>query len=239
MTEPLDIDINNACATLTLNRPKARNALSSELRQQLFETIESFQENDTVAAIVITGEGTSFSAGMDTREIAANPEIARTIGPRLRPVFISAKPVIAAVNGPAMTGGLELALACDWIVASDQAVFGDSHARFGVTPGWGMTVLLAEAVGARRAKQLLTTGLGIDAQTALEWGLVNQVVPHDELLSRALEMASAVGENDRTAVATLLRTFQEQRSHADAALWAIEARNFIDPTRLASASAGK
>src|SRR5690606_20981276 len=91
-------------------------------------------------------------------------------------------PVIGAVNGVAITGGFELALACDFLVASEQARFADTHARVGIMPGWGLTVLLPEAIGFRRAKEMSTTGNFLDAQTALAWGLVNHVVPHAELL---------------------------------------------------------
>jgi enoyl-CoA hydratase len=235
----IDVTISDGVAVVTLNRPEARNALSRALLTQLHGAIDGFQKDDSVAAIVLTGAGPVFSAGIDVKEIAAEPSIARTIGPRLGPLFNSRKPIIGAVNGPALTGGLELALACDWIIASDRASFGDSHTRLGVSPGWGMTVLLSEAVGTRRARQLLTTGERIDATVAREWGLINEVVPHDDFLVRAIEQGGAVASNSQHAVSTLLETISEQRSASDASLWAVEARRFIDPTGIGLSPAQK
>jgi enoyl-CoA hydratase len=230
----IDTAIDDGVAVITINRPEARNALSSALRSALHQIIEDLQHEDSAGAIVLTGADPVFSAGVDVKEMAADPSIARSVGPRLGPLFTSRKPLIGAINGPALTGGLELALACDWIIASDRAVFGDSHIRLGVTPGWGMSVLLSEAIGSRRAKQLLTTGERIDAVLAREWGLVNEVVPHELLLSRAIEQGKAVAASVPHAVSTILDIFREQRTATDAQLWAVEARHFIDPTGIGS-----
>ena len=100
-----------------------------------------------------------------------------------------ATPVIGAINGVAITGGFEVALACDFLVASERARFADTHARVGIMPGWGLTVALPEAIGLRRAKEMSTTGNFVDAETALAWGLVNHVVPHDELLPFARKLS--------------------------------------------------
>jgi enoyl-CoA hydratase/carnithine racemase len=118
--------------------------------------------------------------------------------------------VIGAINGATVTGGLELALACDFLVASNRARFADTHARVGVMPGWGLTVRLAEAVGQRRAREMSTTGNFIDADTALAWGLVNHVVPHDELLPYSHALATDIVSNDRMGVANILETYQQQ-----------------------------
>src|SRR4029453_13639672 len=107
------------------------------------------------------------------------------------------KLLIGAINGPAITGGFELALNCAFLVASERARFADTHARVGVMPGWGLTVLLVETIGVRRARELSATGNFIDAQTALTWGLVNHVVPHDELLPFARGLATAAVQNDQ------------------------------------------
>ena len=117
--------------------------------------------------------------------------------------------MIGAVNGVAVTGGLELALACDLLVASEHARFADTHARVGIMPGWGLSVLLPQAVGLRRAKQMSVTGNYVDAGTALAWGLVNQVVPHEELLPTCRQLAADVASNDPAAVARLLQTYRE------------------------------
>ena len=106
----------------------------------------------------------------------------------------------------------------------------DTHVRLGLTPGWGLSLLLSEAVGSRRARQMVTTCEPISAATALDWGLVNEVVPHEDLVDRAAAHARAIAGNDARAVETVLQTIAEQRSTADASLWAIEARHWIDPT---------
>jgi enoyl-CoA hydratase len=196
--------------------------------------VTELQNDPAVGAIVLTGTDPAFCSGMDIKELQADPASAHTIGPRVGPIFETRKPLIGAINGAALTGGLELALACDWLMASENAVFGDSHARLGLTPGWGLTVLLTEAVGARRARQLITTGKTIDARTALEWGLVNEVVPHAELLARAVEAGAAAAANDRHAVAVVLETMADQRAVSDSASWEIEARHWIEPHGVAS-----
>src|SRR5690606_22651660 len=135
----------------------------------------------------------------------------RERGSRPGPFPEMATPVIGAVNGVAITGGFEVALACDYLVASERARFADTHARVGIMPGWGLTVLLAEAVGVRRAKELSTTGNFLDATTALQWGLVNHVVPHEELLPFAQQLARDTAGVDPVAVRRMLQTYDEQQ----------------------------
>jgi enoyl-CoA hydratase len=134
-----------------------------------------------------------------------------------------ATPVIGAINGVAITGGFELALACDFLVASEHARFADTHARVGIMPGWGLTVLLPEAVGFRRAKELSTTGNFLDAATALSWGLVNHVVPHDELLPFCRQLGQDIATVDRKAVRRMLQTYDEGARLDGAGAWALEA----------------
>ena len=230
MSNLIQLEIADKVAIVRLNRPGARNAISRALHAALNDAITGLQDETSVAAIVLTGSGTAFSAGVDIKELEGNPSLVRTIGPRFAPLIASRKPVIGAINGPAYTGGLELALACDWLVASERASFADTHVRLGLTPGWGLSLLLSEAVGSRRARQMVTTCEPISAATALDWGLVNEVVPHEDLVDRAAAHARAIAGNDARAVETVLQTIAEQRSTADASLWAIEARHWIDPT---------
>lgn len=225
----LTITRTDGVAVVHLNRPAARNALSAALRAALETSMRELDLDPGIRAIVLTGTDPAFCGGMDIKEIEADPASALQIGPRYRPLFSGRTPIIGAINGPAITGGLELALQCDWLIASDRAVFADSHARLGLTPGWGLTVLLTEAVGTRRARQFIASGMPIDAATALSWGLVNEVVPHENLLARALEHGTAVSANDPHAVGVVLQTMAEQRSMMDAAAWAIEARHWIVP----------
>jgi enoyl-CoA hydratase len=216
-------------AVVTLDRPEVRNALSSALRRELTTTLARLDADEAVAAIVLTGADPAFSAGVDLRELRADPQVAATVGPRTSPVVGTATPLIAAVNGPAYTGGLELVLACHWVIASERATFADTHAKLGLLPGWGLSVLLAEAVGTRRARQLSATGAPIGAATALAWGLVNEVVPHAELRDRAVAAGGAVAGNDAPAVRATMRLYDSQQAVRDAAAWALEAAAWRRP----------
>jgi enoyl-CoA hydratase len=128
------------------------------------------------------------------------------------------------VNGVAVTGGFEVALNCDFLIASDRARFADTHARVGVMPGWGLTVLLAQRIGVARAKQMSVTGNYIDGQTAYEWGLVNEVVPHDELLAYCRKLAADIVSNDPLGVRRMLQTYNEVTATTVDEGWDIEAR---------------
>lgn len=217
-------------ATITLNRPEARNALNRELRKALPTALRALDERDDVAAIVLTGADPAFSAGIDLKELASGgASLADTgstgDGPRHQrgPFPDMATPVIGAINGVAITGGFEVALACDFLVASERARFADTHARVGIMPGWGLTVALPEAIGLRRAKELSTTGNFLDAETALTWGLVNHVVPHDDLLPFARKLAADIATIDRRAVRQMLATYDEGSLRDGAGAWALEA----------------
>ena len=135
--------------------------------------------------------------------MGASPRLSK--GKSLRPL---SKPIIGAINGVAVTGGFELALNCDFLIASDQASFADTHARVGIQPGWGLTVLLPQAIGLRRAREMSTTGNFVDARTALEWGLVNRVVAHEDLLPTCRTLAADIVSNDQAGVRRILRTYQ-------------------------------
>jgi enoyl-CoA hydratase len=118
-------------------------------------------------------------------------------------------PIVAAVNGPAVTGGLELVLACDVVIGSDRATFADTHVRVGVHPGWGMTVALPRLIGAARARDLSLTGRFIDARTAERWGLVSRVVAHEQLLPEALSIAEAIAASERSVVKAIRDLYRE------------------------------
>lgn len=182
-------DIRDGVAVVTMNRPDARNALSSELRARLPVVLDELDADPDVAVMILTGADPAFCAGLDLKELSTGG-MSADASSRPVPFGPLAKPIIGAVNGPAVTGGFEIALCCDLLIASERARFADTHARVGVMPGWGLTVLLPEAIGMRRARQLSFTGNYLDAATALEWGLVNAVVPHDELLDTARALAA-------------------------------------------------
>jgi enoyl-CoA hydratase len=224
------VEVADQVATVTLNRPDARNALNRAVRKALPTALLALDERDDVAAIVLTGSDPAFCAGLDLKELAAGGDALRETGAtgeatersRPGPFPELATPVIGAINGVAITGGFELALACDFLVASERARFADTHARVGIMPGWGLTVLLPEAVGVRRAKELSTTGNFLDAATALDWGLVNHVVPHDELLPFARKLAADIATVDRRAVRQMLATYDGGALRDGAGAWALE-----------------
>jgi enoyl-CoA hydratase len=193
-------------ATVTLNRPDRRNALSGELITQLRATLAELDQQADVRAIVLTGADPAFCAGLDLTELGEPDSSLRGMGNK-QVVPDLAKPLIGAVNGVAVTGGLELALACDFLVASERARFADTHARIGIQPGWGLTVALPEAVGMRRAREMSATGNFVSAQTALQWGLVNHVVPHDELLDFTRRLAADSASSDQDALRTIFATY--------------------------------
>lgn len=213
MTESdvLKVELTDGYAVVTLDRPTARNALDAELRRTLYDAMRGLDGDDDVHAIVLTGADPAFCAGLDLKELAERPDsLAGGFGDSAdlrRPFPEMATPVIGAVNGVAITGGFELALACDFLVASEHARFADTHARVGIMPGWGLTVLLPQAVGVRRARELSSTGNFLDAQTAYVWGLVNHVVPHEELLPTARRLAVDIVGNDPDGVRQILATY--------------------------------
>ncbi|WP_294018797.1 enoyl-CoA hydratase [Sphingomonas sp.] len=184
------IDQRNGYAVITLNRPDALNALSQPLVARLAEALEMLETDSRVRGLIVTGSGRAFCAGMDIKELQdPNGPLNRPGGlwadgllnPILRLRHFS-KPTIAAVNGAAVTGGFELALACDLIVASSTARFADTHARVGIIPGGGLSQHLSRVIGIHRAKELHLTGNFLSAEQADRWGLVNRVVAPEELL---------------------------------------------------------
>jgi enoyl-CoA hydratase len=201
-------EVAGSVATVTLNRPERRNAISGGLLTALRATMAELDASPEIRVIVLTGADPAFCAGLDLTELSrADSPLARAAsGPVLPPL---SKPLIGAVNGAAITGGLELALSCDFLIASELARFADTHARMGIQPGWGLTVELPAAVGMRRALQMSATGNFVDAATALVWGLVNHVVPHAELMSFTARLAADVASNDPAAVRAIFTTYRE------------------------------
>jgi enoyl-CoA hydratase len=182
------------CAIITLNRPRSRNALSRALRRELVRAFEALNEDADARVIVLTGAGDAFCAGLDLAEFSAAsaPRVDVVPDAAEDPVLAMARcgaPIIGAINGPAVTGGFELALACDLLIASTRASFADTHARVGVMPGWGLSQRLPRLIGAQRAKELSLTGNFLAAAAAESWGLVNRVVEPVELLPQALALA--------------------------------------------------
>jgi enoyl-CoA hydratase len=186
-------------------------------------TMAGLDADERVRAVVLTGADPAFCAGLDLAALAAGERIGEVEPDRRGPFGQLGTPLIGAVNGPAVTGGLELALACDIVVASDRATFADTHARVGIMPGWGMSVLLPAAVGHRRALHMSLSGNYIDAATAAAWGLVSAVVPHDDLVASAMGLATDIADADPVAVAELLALYRRTQAASVDQGWVIEA----------------
>lgn len=200
----LEIQRDRGVWTITLNRPDRRNAINARLQAELVVALAEFDVAPEARVAVLTGADPAFCAGMDLRELGngtlGHEDNETNFAQAMRRV---GKPVIGAVNGPAVAGGLELALACDFLIASERAWFADSHADVGVVPGGGLTVYLAQAVGVRRARQISLTGEYVPAERALRDGLVTEVVAHEQLLPRAAELAAAMAERGENVVAAI------------------------------------
>ena len=204
MSEPVIlVEKSGSIATVTLNRPTAMNALSRDLRRAIAETFEELEADENIRVAILTGAGKAFCAGLDLKELGGDASavggssdssgggVNSTIGDKDPVTSIGrfSGPVIGAINGVAITGGFELAIACDVLICSENARFADTHARVGILPGWGLSQKLSRAIGIYRAKELSLTGNFLSAQQANEWGLVNRVVPAEELLPTARKLA--------------------------------------------------
>ncbi len=197
----ITVERDGTVAIVTMNRPEAMNALSAALRAELAAAFEALDSDDSIRAVVLTGAGErAFTAGLDLKELgvqglgAANAE-----SPAANPVKAierCRKPVIGAINGVAITGGFEVALACDILIASENARFADTHARVGIMPGWGLSQKLSRLIGLSRAKELSLSGNFLDAGTACAWGLVNRVVAPGALLPTARQLAADIASAD-------------------------------------------
>lgn len=186
-----------------INRPDKRNALNLALRQALASTFERLADDAAVRCVVITGEGACFVGGADVREmegLGPYEVMERDIPRYWRPIVRFPKPLIAAVNGPALGGGMELALQADILLASEAARFGQPEIKLGLMPGAGGTQQLVRALGRHRAMRMLFTGEAIDAQAALAAGLVSEIVAPDALVERALALAAQIARMPRVAV---------------------------------------
>src|SRR3954471_4057265 len=221
------LEVSDRIATVTLNRPEARNALSSDVRRLLPERLLEADGREDVDVIILTGADPAFCAGLDLKELGstAGNLNAATQAVTHGPFPALTKPIIGAVNGACITGGFELALNCDFLVASERARFGDTHTRVGVMPGWGLTVLLPQAIGVRRAREMSFTGNFLDAAEALQFGLVNHVVPHEELIPFTRQIALDVISNDQDGVRQIRATYAGTAATTIADGWSVEAND--------------
>ena len=205
------LDKQEGIAKITLNRPDAMNAFSLEMREEVGTAFESFASDDEVRAVVLTGAGRAFCAGGDIKgwgDLGDDGlKTLLTLAHRaVRAITTLEKPVIAMVNGAAAGAGCNLALACDLIIASDKARFGETFVKVGLGPDWGGAYFLPRLVGMAKAKELLFSGKVIDANEALQIGLVNQVVPSDQLEATTMELAKQLA-NSATKAIGLTKSF--------------------------------
>ncbi len=183
-------------AVLTLNRPQAMNALSGALMAALAAQIDALAADPAVRVLLLTGAGKAFCAGLDLKELGSGSrrlgegEMGVAAHDPVAALDRFAGPVIGAINGVAVTGGFELALACDVLLASPAARFADTHARIGIAPGWGLSQKLSRAIGPYRAREVSFTGNWVSAEQAAAWGFVNRVVPAERLLAEARALAA-------------------------------------------------
>ena len=196
MSDPiLEVERSEGIATLTLNRPEARNALNRELRDAIRAAFAALADDASVGAVILTGAGAAFCAGLDLKELSqlgrdrGSDRPAESAHDIVELIERCERPVIGAINGVAVTGGFELALACDVLIGSSEARFADTHARVGILPGWGLSVKLPRLIGVVRAKAVSLTGNYVSAAEAERWGLLARVVPAAELLPTCRALA--------------------------------------------------
>jgi enoyl-CoA hydratase len=204
--ENIILEIDNSIATIFFNRPKALNALNNALFDDLSAALDQIEAEPAVKVLILTGSGDkAFVAGADISELAKmTPLQAKYFSRKGQQIFSKIEalsiPAIAAVNGFALGGGSEAALACDFIYASEKAIFGLPEINLGLIPGFGGTQRLARLVGNNRAKEMVFTGKNISAQQALEYGMVNQVCPHDTLMETVGKTATLMASKGRVAL---------------------------------------
>jgi enoyl-CoA hydratase len=212
MADLVLVDTAERICTVTMNRPEARNALSVALQREAGAALATADADPDVDVVILTGTDPAFCAGLDLKELGTD---ARNLVGGADDAAVSpfaalwkmAKPIIGAINGPCVTGGFELALACDFLVASERAAFADTHARVGVMPAGGMSVFLPRVVGVRKAKEMSLSGNYMGAHEAFARGLVNHVVAHEDLLPASRKLAADIAANDQAAVRNLKKLY--------------------------------
>jgi enoyl-CoA hydratase len=198
------VERDGSTVWLTLDRPAARNALNEPMRRGLRRALRAADADPEVTAVVLTGRDPAFCAGLDLHESLTGTPASREYPDPAAVLRAVRVPVICAVNGACYTGALEMALSCSFLLASDRASFADTHATIGLIAGWGMSALLPRAVGVRRARQMMLTGEPIGAPEALRCGLVNEVLPHEQLLPRVREVADRIARSHQPAARVTL-----------------------------------
>jgi enoyl-CoA hydratase len=225
-------DLHDGIATVTINRPDKLNALNAAVIRELDEVTALIAKDDSIRAAILTGAGPkAFVAGADIGELATCDEtrahlLSRKGSQIFRRLELSHKPIVAAVNGFALGGGCELAMACHFRIASEHARFGQPEVKLGILPGYGGTVRLPRLVGRGRALEFLTSAAMIDAQEAWRIGLVNRVVPADQLIPECEKLLRTILDNAPLAVAACLQMVDKQEELTLDEALALESRRF-------------
>ena len=205
--ETILLEKKDGIAKIILNRPQALNAVTEGLLTDLVSACEEVEKDDSIQVVILTGAGKAFSAGRDVEGVLEGREYPGAA--RYRAIEALSKPVIAAVHGACFTGSLELVLYADIIIASEKAIFADTHARFGIVPGGGQTQILPRIVGAKKAKEIMFTCEPLSAHEAERLGIVNKVVPVEELEQAAWEMAEKIQRNIPEALRIMKRLIND------------------------------
>jgi enoyl-CoA hydratase len=233
------LEKHDGYAVITLNRPDEMNALSRALRKEFVAAFDDCNRDESIRVVILTGNGKAFCAGFDLKELGSgnSDNAAEETNNAMAWAMSEFKgPIIGAINGHAVTGGFELALACDVLIASEYARFADTHARVGILPGWGLSQKLPRLIGLSRAKEISLTGAPVFAQQAYEWGLVNHVVPADELMLRA----TTIAENMCACIPEVMLAYRDMIDEGysmplnEALVW--EEEKAIESARRASAA---
>ena len=216
MSDVVLVAVDGPVATVTLNRPAAMNALSQAMRAALAAAMRAVDADAAVRVVILTGAGDrAFTAGLDLKELGSDARaVADATGTDAdanpcAAIAACRKPVIGAINGVAITGGFELALACDILIAADTARFADTHGRVGIMPGWGLSQKLPRLIGVYRAKEMSLSGNFVDAATAERWGLVNRVVPAAGLMGAVRALAADIAQVDPAFAAAYKRLMDD------------------------------
>lgn len=239
MSEPLVVVHHDGpVAVVKLNRPDALNALSKALRAEIVQIFKRLAEDDSIRVVVLTGAGRAFTAGVDLKEAGESGFALGADGGDIdiaKALSAYPWPIIGAINGFAITGGFELALMCDVLLASEHAKFADTHARVGIMPGWGLSQKLSRLIGISRAKELSLTGNFIDAHTAERWGLVNHVYHADELMPAAIKLAHDMASCDPTMLRDYKRVIDDGFATSFGEALALEIERSVEHAKSVSA----
>ena len=202
---------------ITFRRSEQMNAMSMQMLDEMAGALVQAMTDDEVRAVALTGSGRAFCAGADLKEVSeaelkpGEPDLLDRVDHAFGLIRSGPKPVIAAVNGLTLAGGLEMVMACDLVFAAESAKLGDAHSNFGVFPGAGGAAILPRRIGLNRAKYLLFSGEHVSAREMMDWGLVNKVVPDDELIDAAKILAKRIAVNPAHAVRMTRRLLWEAK----------------------------